>query len=1050
MRKLTLLLAAIGFFSLQGVFAQTSVTGTVTDADNGGTLPGVTVQVQGTSIGTVTDMDGKYSLQVPEDATALIFSFVGMETQEVAFTGQTVINVDMKTGAQALEEVVVTALGITKEKKALGYAVSEVGGEELVGSGENNVIQGLAGKAAGVQVIGSGGTPGASSKILIRGPSTFTNEQQPLIVIDGVPVDNSTSSSVAGDFPFNAGLAGVNNSNRGLDINPDDIESVTILKGPAAAALYGSRGGNGVILYTTKRGNYNQKLKVNYHFSADFSQVNKLPDLQTTYAQGFGGGADNGEGTLTPGTYLSFDDGGGTSGSWGPSIGSDSTLSSYDNMDKFFKTGQGFTHNLSLSAGGEKASFRMALSQLDQSGVIPNTTLNRTSIRITGDVKVSEKFKMGATASYIKTGGLKAQNGSNLSGVMLGLTRAPASWDLEGGENGFLNADGTQYQYFFAYDNPLFTAYRNPFRDNIDRILGNVFLDYSPYTWLNIVSRTGIDYYTDKREQVFSIGSWDPASAPNGEVYYNDISRREIYSDLLLTGKHTFSEDFEGSVTLGGNITMRDFYEVYARGRFLTIPNFYNLSNASDLYASNFKAFERNSALFADLNLSYKNMLFLNASFRNEWASTFGPNTNNFFYPQVSLSWVFTEMMDVNWFDLGKVRIGFAQSGIEPPLYSSATYFGSPILTDGFTDGFSFPYGGLSGFGWNSVVGDANLQPEIVTGYEVGLDLSLFTGRLNVDLTLYQQNSTDILIDRPLAPSSGYTVLYSNLGKMENRGIELMISGDPIVTKDFKWNLMVNFSRNVNEVTELAPGVDEVSVEAAFASIGSFAIVGEPYGVFYGTKYRRTESGEYIINPSTGLPIVEDERGNIGNPYPDWIGALRNTFTYKGFTLTALLERRQGGDIWGGTIARLNRLGRTQDVAEARDNNSFFVIEGVLADENGDPTSQQNNIELSAFDYYNRFLGDNSGSAVENAVFDGSWWRLREVSLSYNINLAKYQKVITSAEVYVTGRNLWLSTDYPGVDPETSLTGAGSNIGGFDYFNNPGTKSYIIGVKLNF
>jgi len=1050
MRKFTILFAFFIFLGMQAAFAQ-EVTGTVTDIEEG-TLPGVSVVVEGTLVGTVTNTNGVYTLMVPEGDNVLVFSFVGMSTMEVDIDGRSVIDVTMEEDVVGLDEVVVTALGVKRETKALGYAVENVSGDELTRSGEVNAIEALAGKAAGVQVIGSGGTPGASAKILIRGNSTFTGENQPLIVVDGVPIDNTTSSSVAGDYPFNQTLAGVNNSNRGLDLNPDDIESVTVLKGPAAAALYGVRAGNGAIVYTTKRGTYGQKLKVSYNFSADISQINKMPDLQTRYAQGYGGGADDGEGGLTDGTYLTMsDESAGTSSSWGPRISTLEGINSYDNSDLFFKNGTAFTHNISVSGGGEKSAFRIAISQLDQSGMVPNTTLNRTSVRFTGDIDITKDFRMGATANYVHTGGFKAQNGSNLSGVMLGLSRAPASWNVKGGEgeNGYTNADGTQYQYFLYYDNPLWTVYRNPFHDNVNRFLGNVFFDYHPYNWLKVVYRLGVDTYTDNRKQVFEIGSWDPASAPEGELYDNTLRRFETYHDLLITGDHRFSDNFRGSLTVGGNINHREFQDTYARSRFLSIPGFHNLSNGSDLYASEYTEYVRTSALFFDLNLEFMNQLYLNVTGRNEWSSTFGPNKNNFFYPSASLSWVFTELLDISWWDFGKARLAIAQAGISPDPYTSQTYFTSPLMTDGFTDGFSFPYLGQAGFGWSSQLGNSDLQPELVTGYEFGLDLRFFKGRLNLDLTLYRQNSSNILVFRPIAPSTGYNTFVSNSGKMFNKGIEIILSGDIIRKSDFTWNAQLNYSLNENEVTELASGVDEINVEAAFTSIGGYAIVGQPYGVMYGTKYQKTEDGRFIINPETGLPFVEDERGYIGNPFPKWLAGLRNTLSYKGLSLTFLFDRRTGGDIWCGTINRLNRLGRTENVADARDNNTKYVVPGVYVDDAGNITGE-NNVELDPATYWSSFKGDAAGSAVSEAIYDGSWFRLRDVTLSYNINMHKYQKVIRSIEVYVTGRNLWLSTDYPGVDPETSLTGAGSNNTGLDYFNNPGSRSYIFGIRLDF
>lgn len=1047
MRKFTVLLALL-FIGLQVSLAQNRmISGKVTSAEDGKPIPGATILVKGTTVGMTADLDGTYKLLVPEDATTLVFSFVGMKSKEVPIGSSNTINVELEPDVLDIEGVVVTALGIKRETKALGYAVESVGGEELARSGETNVIQSLASKASGVQVIGSGGVPGASSKILIRGNSSFTGENQPLIVVDGVPIDNRTVGSVAGDYPYNAGLGGVNNSNRAIDLNPEDIASVTVLKGPAAAALYGVRAGNGAIVYTTKRGTASKGIRVTYGVTMDLASVNKLPELQDTYAQGFGGGITGMEpeyNVADPGpdmTFFTADDiSYGTSNSWGPKISDLDGIEAVDNVDEFFETATTWTHNLAFTGGDQDNNFRLSLSQHDQSGIVPNTEFTRTSIRLTADSRLSDKFKVGGSVNYIKSGGTKAQNGSNLSGVMLGLTRAPASFNLAGeGDEGYKYENGNQRQYFYVYDNPYWTAYENPFTDDIHRIMGNFSINYTPLSWLSATYRLGTDNYTDQRKQIFAIGSWDPPQ-PTGEVWENIQRYREVYSDVLVTAQHDFTEEIFGSLTVGNNLNHRHGQDLFARGRDLNVPEFYNLSNASNLYSSENTWKERSAALFFDANFEYASMVYLNFTGRNEWSSTFGSGQNNFFYPSVSASFVFTELIpENNILSFGKLRLAYAQAGNSPPRYSSRTYFTQPFLTDGFTDGLSFPYLGYQGFGYSSILGNPDLQPERNTSQELGLDLRFLTGRLNLDITLYNQQADNILVYRPIAPSTGFETFLSNSGKMENRGVELILSGDPIKTSDFTWNIRVNFTKNTNEVLELAEGVDEIDIEAAFVSIGSFAIVGDAYGALYGTQWKRDDGGNLLINPNTGLPIVAEQRGNIGNPFPDWTAGIRNSFTYKGITLNALLDIREGGDIWCGTIARLHRLGRTE---ESADRERTYIIPGVI-----DGTGETNNIEIDAYDYYTAYVGD-GGGAVEEAVFDGSWVRLREVSLSYRLDLKEKLPVVQYAEFSVIGRNLWLDTDYPGVDPETSLTGAGSNLTGFDYFNMPSTKSVAFSLKV--
>ncbi|NTW23055.1 MAG: SusC/RagA family TonB-linked outer membrane protein [Lentimicrobium sp.] len=1053
MRKFAITLALLIFAGVQVVLAQTTVTGTVTSSEDSKGIPGATVLVKGTTVGLTTDMNGKYAIKVPSNGKVLQFSFVGMKTREVTIGSQTTIDVVLDPDVMDIEGVVVTAIGISRETKALGYAVESVTGDELTRSGETNVVQGLASKAAGVQVIGSGGTPGASSKILIRGNSTFTSNNQPLIVVDGVPIDNSTNATNAGDNPFNIGLEGVNNSNRALDINPDDIESVTILKGPAAAALYGVRAGNGAIIYTTKRGKASQGIRVTYGFNMDFSSISKLPEQQSIYAQGNGGGAVDAEGNPVPeGTFATADPGpdfvwnndddisGGTANSWGPTIAS-LGLTPVNNAENFFQNATTLTHNLQIAGGDDITSFRLSLSHLNNEGIIPNTELNKTTVRLTADHKLSSKIKVGGTANYSNTNGIKAQNGSNLSGIMLSLMRAPQSFDMNpGGGDNYMYPNGVDRRFISIYDNTYYTAYKNPFTDDVNRFMGNFYIDYQPFTWLSATYRLGTDFYSDQRKQIFAIGSMQPAE-PTGQITENIQRFREMYSDLVITATHEFSSDFKGSLSLGNNLNERNFQDLYARGTSLSIPNFYNLSNAAVLYASEVTTKERTAALFFDLNLDYKNMIYFSATGRNEWASTFGPNQNNFFYPSTSLSFVFTELIpENNILSFGKARLSWAQVGINPSPYSSRTYFASPIFTDGFTNGLSFPYLGKGGFGYSATLGNADLKPERKTGTELGLDLRFFTGRLTVDFTYYNEESDQILVNRPIAPSSGFQQIVANSGRMVNKGIELVVSGDPIKTKDFKWNIAVNFTKNTNEVLELAPGVDEVNIESAFTSIGSYAIVGDAYGALYGTKWLRNDNGDLIIG-ANGRPSIAPERGNIGNPFPDWTMGITNGFNYKGINLSFLIDIREGGMIWNGTLARMHRIGKTE---ESGNRDQTYIIPGVKAD--GTP----NDIPISANSYFSNYVGDGGSAAVEQAVFDGSWVRLREVSLSYRLNTKDKMPLLQYVDLTLSGRNLWLSTDYPGVDPETSLTGAGSNLTGFDYFNNPGTKSFIVGIKVGF
>jgi len=1025
--------SVILFLSTYFMFAQgvKSVEGTVTD-EEGLALPGVNVIVKGSALGSVTNFDGNYTIKVGE-TSVLVFSYLGFETKELLVVGKQRIDVRLVEDAESLNEVVVTALGIKRQKESLGFAISQVDDKDLERSSETNIVEALAGKAAGIQVIGSGGTPGASSKIVIRGSSTISGQNQPLIVVDGVPFDNSTNTTDAGDNPFNANLSGVNNSNRALDINPDDIANVTILKGPAAAALYGARGGNGVILYTLKK--KAKGLGVDLSFNTEFSKVNKLPKLQRTYAQGLDGvfsTADPGPDTL----YGTDDDiSSGTSSSWGPNISETEGLESYNNVDNFFKTGVTTTANASVFGGDDKRSFRASIGRTEQEGVIPSTALKRITARFNGSNKVTDNFEVSTSVSYARTTGVKAQNGSNLAGVMLGLTRAPASYDLR--DSRFAN--GNMKTYFSIYDNPYYTAEENQYTDEVNRITGNLKLNYTYNPWLNVSLVGSVDTYTDSNRQVYAVSSLgDDTTSGLGQVNFGKTVNSEFYSDLLFSGQGDIIENLGLNYTVGFNVTSQFFESLFSRGRTLAVPGTYNLSNASELYSSNAETKSITQAIFSQVEFSFKDYMFLTLTGRNEWSSTYGTEKNNIFYPSTSLSVLPSNFIDMpKWFSYAKLRGAYSEAGIAPDPYRTETPFRQVTITDGFTNGLSFPYLGENGFGISNTLGNLGLRPEVVKAVEFGLELGFFNDRLNFSGTYYDQKTEDLLLFVPVAAESGFTSSYQNGGELKNTGLELEINADVLKAKDFNWNLAVNWSQNKSEVLELANGVEEVSIEAAFNSIGSFAIVGEPLGAFFGTKWERNDNGNLIINEETGLPAIDSETGNIGDPNPDWLMGIRNTIRYKNFTLSALLDIREGGDVWNGTLARLNNIGRSEASADRERN---YVIPGVYTDGSANVT------EIDANTYYTRFVGD-GGGAAEQFVEDGSWIRLRDISLSYNFK--PEIKFINSIDITVGARNLWLETDYKGVDPETSLTGAGSNIGGLDYFNNPGTKSYSFGVKIH-
>ncbi|MDY3318993.1 SusC/RagA family TonB-linked outer membrane protein [Riemerella anatipestifer] len=955
-------------------------------------------------------------------AVVLASSFVTVDAQKVK--KDTVKTKD-------IEGVVVTALGIKREKKALGYSVSDLGGDNLKKSGEANVIQGLAGKVSGVQVTGSAGTPGAGSKIIIRGEKSILLDSQPLIVLDGMIIDNSTTQSAPGDYAYNANLSGVNNSNRALDINPEDIETVSVLKGGAAAALYGEKARDGVIIYTTKRGRKRKGIGIDLAFSNEYNSVSKLPDLQRVYAQGVGGVFNSG-----------------TPNSWGPKISSIKGAESYDNVGNFFRLGTGFNTDLSLYGGSDVGSFRVSFNHLDQEGMIPNSSLKKSTVRVAGDLKITDKIKIGGSSQYSITTGVKTQNGSNVAGIMLGLLRAPASYDLRN----YMDVSGNQQNYYDFYDNPYFTAYYNPFNDEVKRLLLNANVAYNHSKYFNTNLRFGVDTWTDNRRQVFAVGSVGNDNADRkGQVNLNDLNFQSYSADLLFNGGVDILQDnwLALNYNAGGSVYSNFYRDNFSRGRELGVPGLYNLGNATELYASNYYSSKITQSLFGQFEFDVKNQLFLTLTGRNDWSSTNSKVYRSLFYPSLSASWLLDKTLKLpSWVNMAKVRYSWAQVGKTPTEYGTNTYFRKVTHTDGFTGGLSFPYGEVNGYGYSGTLGNADLRPEISTENEFGVELKFF-GRFNLSAAHYRGTVSDLLLYMPVADGAGFSSRFSNSGELEFKGYEVELGYDVVKSDNFKWYVGANWSMNRNKVTKLAEYVDEVSLESAFTSIGSFAIVGQPLGAFYGTRYLRDSSGNVLINEDSkssryGLPLLDSSTGNIGNPTPDWIGGVRTNVQLGDFFASALLERRQGGDVYNGTLARLNRLGVTAASAENRE--GTYIVPGVLA------SGQPNNIAISANKYFTNYLGD-AGGAAEQFVEKVNWWRLRDVTVGYKLSslLKRYNiNLLQDAEISFTGRNLWLDTNYKGVDPETSLTGAGSRINGLDYFNNAGSKSYIVTLRLKF
>lgn len=1089
-------LLTVFFLALTTVFAMAQdrvITGTVTAADDGSKLPGVSIIVKGTTTGTVTNTEGTYSLKVPGDATTLIYSYVGYVKKEVALGGSNVINVSLVAGV-ALDEVVVTAIGLPSDKKRLSYSVQRVDAEEVVQAQRTNVVQALSGQAAGIQVNGSNGSPGSSAAIRIRGNASLTGNNAPLFVIDGVPVDNTESPSGNPNDLANQRLYGVNNSNRAIDINPNDIENVTVLKGGAATTLYGIRAANGVVLITTKKGaDTGGKLQVTYNTNFVASQHNGLPPQQTTYAQG-SGGVYSAPGYVGFAPNDTINIGGRDRHSWGPAVAdlryqqgtagryfwdkngrlvhkdhpqaSGTPANTYDNTGDFFQTGWTYDNNLSMRAGTAKNNVYFSVGNRKQNGIVPNSEFERTSFKVTAQSQMTSKLRATLQANYVNSGGNRMQQGSNLSGVMLGLMRTPVTFDNSNGlgadavdnPEAYYLPDGSQRGYrgasnfggrslYAIYDNPFFTVSQNSLRDRVNRVLGFAQLDYEINDWLSVMYRLGTDFYNDRKKTIMEIGSLDLGNG-EGFIAEDQITNQDINSDLIFTVNKSFG-DIDLQARFGHNYYQKKFQRYYSQGVDLTIPGFYHLSNTVTQTINNANTNKQTQGAYVDANIGFKDFLFVSGTFRSEQSSTLPTDNNNFTSYSAGLGLVLTEMLDIknDVLSFAKIRASYSKMGNDAPAYVTSTIFNpTPAPGDGWTNGLTFPFGGVSAASKGNTLGNPNLSAETLISTEFGIDMRLFKDRIGIDFAYYNNSSQDLILAVPIAASSGYRAAVLNAGEMSNKGIELTISGTPIKTKDFAWNINFNFTQNKSEVEALADGVDVITL-VGFASTSSRAIVGQGYGAIYGQTWAAINDEELKDDFSNrligadGFPSLKNDAVFLGDPNPDWIMGITNGFTYKGLNFSFLWDIKQGGSIWNGTRGALTTMGTAEGT---EDRGKEIVFEGVTAD--GNPNQQSVVVDEG---WYRGTGGGFSGNAID-FVEETSWIRLRNVSLAYSLSDKMIDRLpIKGLTLSVTAVNLLLITDYQGVDPETSLTGSGNGTGALDYFNPPGIKSWAFGLKLD-
>lgn len=1018
------LLFCLAFFLLLSMTVQgqnVTVSGKVS-ADDGTNLPGVSIAVKGTTKGTTTNAAGDYSVEASSNST-LIFSFIGFERQEVPIGGRSVINVTLKSDVSQLNEVVVTAQGIQREKRSLGYAVSEIKGDVVNKVPEQNFVNSLNGKVAGLQVISGNGAPGQAARITIRGGAkSISGDNQPLFVIDGIPVSNDNDGNGG-----STEVGGAATPNRVADINPNDIESVNILKGSAASVLYGNRGSNGVIIITTKSGKGTKGkpvITVNSNFGID--NPLKLPEYQTKYAQG------------SRGNYAE-----GTSLSWGPEIkgqevtsaaaGGKTNLSVHDPRAEFLRTGVTINNNVSIAQTLEKTSFYLSAGQNKQTAIVPNQGYNKTNFRANVTTNLTDNLTAGMNVGYTKSKGDVPFTGQDGNNPFFSLLHMPVSWDIE--KYGYQNpTTGRQVNFRGgAFDNPLWTINKTHFNTNNDHFIGGVNFAYTATSWLNFSYRLGMDRYTDNRQSFKDIYT---GGNPNGYLSNDIVSRQQLTSTFVANLSHNFSDDFTGTLALGHDYNQRKYDRNAQTSTALALPGVPHMNNGTAFDPDYEYHTKRNLiGTFADLRLDYRNFLFLGVTVRNEWSSTLPQNNRRFLYPGINASFVFTEALGINKdvINFGKVRLSWAKTARDTDPYRLQSTYILTSATDGFTDGVSFPFTGLPGYMVNPTVNNPGLKPEFTKEIEAGVELKFWKNRLGVDFTYFNNKNTDGIISLDVAPSTGASSMIINSGKTTNQGIELGVDLDAVKTKDFTWNVGIAFSRIRTVVNELYGDLDKLYLGGFSGNPAIYAVKGQRYGTIIGAGYMRNAAGKIVVD-ADGYPMLDDGLA-LGHTEPNWTGGITNTLTYKGLRLSALVDTRQGGHIFSGTSQLMDTYGVT---TRTLDRGTSIVFDGVTED------GAVNDVAAVKDQDWYGWVG---GSNAEAHVYKNNWVKLREVNLSYTFNIK--QGILHAIDLGLYGRNLALWTKVPDIDPESSSFGT-NNGQGASRMSYPSTRSLGVNLKLTF
>ena len=1094
MRKLAFTLTLFLICGVQIVFAQKVVTGKVTDANDGTSLPGVNVSIKGTTLGTTTGTNGDYTLRVSANAKVLVFSFVGYDKQEFPISGNSVININMKASAITLNEVVVTALGITREKKSLGYASQEIKGDNIAAVRSSNFMNSLSGKVSGVQ-IKKNTNMGGSTNVVMRGSKSLTGTNQVLYVVDGVPVNNTIGSAGT----QNQGAVGYDYGNAASDINSDDIESVNVLKGSAATALYGSRASAGVIMIVTKKGGKGKGIGVTINSNTVVSSIDKstFPTYQDKYGAGYG------QYYGTGGWFENRNPNGGSTGTlydWVPMTEDASYGAKFDGHQvygwysvdpkspwygktkpwtaaangpiTFFETPVTSTNTISIDNSTDKGSNRFSYTNYKSNGLLPNSTLKKDNFLVNGTTKITNKLTTTYSASYTKQAAVGRNSTGYNDNIMSGmrqwwevntdikdqktiydLTQRNVTWNLANATPGSAPA---------YWDNPYFTRYQNYEDDGRSRFIGNLALDYKITDWLDAYGRVSADSYSEYQEERRAVGSvpttfglGTPTPTIGSGYLRRDITFSEYNYDFMLNFNKNLGEYFNLKGVLGATerITNYSTYTNSTNGG-LAVAGVYSIQNSLKRLLFPVESNSRIGVrgLYASASLSYKSMLYLDATFRQDEASTLPVQNSKYYYPSITGAYIFSETVKPSWLSFGKVRLNYAQVG---------NLAGYDQLLDKYVVGAPF---NQALYLLPSIKNNANLKSESTRSVEAGLEMRFLNNRLGFDAAVYKTNSRDQIMPVSLSQTTGYSAMYVNSGEIQNKGFELSLNLVPVQTSAFKWTIDVNFAKNVNKVLSLYPGISNLLLGSFQGNVTLNAEIGQPYGVLKGTDYTYDKNGDKIIDAGSGLPVISSTADKvIGNVNPVWTGGIHNSFTYKNFELSFLIDIQKGGSIYSLDMyyglssgmypetAGSNDLGnplRDPIVGDATAGygakSGGYVEKGVNV-ANGVSTPNKTRVDATTSDGWGYAVEPNKAF-----VYDAGYVKLREVALSYTIPPSFLKKTgIKGLILSAVGSNLWIiSKHLPYADPESGL--AAGNIQGYSIGSLPSTRDFGFNIKLNF